>query len=123
MEATRGSPSMEVVELLNKCQLLQQIFLIIFDPKDMIASECTKHSPIKLDDKFVYALLKLLRCYAYLHGKYKRGLSSMEVVEPSNKCQLLQQIVHIIFDPKDMIASESTKHSPIKPNEICPLVT
>ena len=70
MEPTRDSPSMEVVEPSNKCQLLQQIVHIIFDPKDMIASESNKNSPIKLDDKFVYALLKVLRCYAYLYGKY-----------------------------------------------------
>ena len=60
MEPTRGSPSMEVVEPSNKCQLLQQIVHIIFDPKDMIASESTKHSQIKPDDEFVYVLLKLL---------------------------------------------------------------
>ena len=54
MEATRGLPSMEVVELLNKCQLLQQIVHIIFDPKDMIASESTKHSQIKPDDESSY---------------------------------------------------------------------
>ena len=60
MEPTRGSPSMEAVEPLNKCQLLQQIVHIIFDPKDKIASEFTKHSPIKPNDKFVYVLLKVL---------------------------------------------------------------
>ena len=63
MENTRGLPSMEMVEPLNKCKLLQQIVNIIFDPKDMIASEFTKHSPIKPDDKFVYVLLKVLINY------------------------------------------------------------